>query len=169
VFDKYLAQISLFVDGLADALVAAVSNKSQTLFVVLSCLSSFTSGGNPALQSLGAICLHVLGAADQAGALFGAFGVLNSIAHIISVSSVPLVLAPFLTSMKIANHLRGGVRRDRCVFSSGYICPGSLLFVHDSPITCWRLACVYSALFSTQHCRLRRRCRGPFFQRETEY
>lgn len=84
VFDKYLAQISLFVDGLADALVATVSNKSEPLFVVLSCLSSFTSGGNPALQSLGAICLHVLGASDQAGALFGAFGVLNSIAHIIS-------------------------------------------------------------------------------------
>ncbi|KAF5359742.1 hypothetical protein D9756_003443 [Leucocoprinus leucothites] len=84
VFDKYLAQISLFVDGLADALVAAVSNNSQPLFVALSCMSSFTSGGNPALQSLGAICLHVLGVSDQAGTLFGALGVLNAIAHIIS-------------------------------------------------------------------------------------
>ncbi|KAJ3574175.1 hypothetical protein NP233_g1930 [Leucocoprinus birnbaumii] len=84
VFDKYLAQISLFIDGLADALVAAVSSNSEPLFIVLSCMTSFTSGGNPALQSLGAICLHVLGASDQAGALFGALGVLNSIAHIVS-------------------------------------------------------------------------------------
>ncbi|KXN84727.1 hypothetical protein AN958_12154 [Leucoagaricus sp. SymC.cos] len=84
IFDKYLAQISLFVDGLADALVAAVSNNSQPIFILLSCLSSFTSGGNPALHSLGALCLHVLGYSDEMGALFGALGVLNSIAHIIS-------------------------------------------------------------------------------------
>ncbi|EKM78815.1 hypothetical protein AGABI1DRAFT_75334 [Agaricus bisporus var. burnettii JB137-S8] len=84
VFDKYLAQISLLVDGLADALVAAISNKSQATFVVLSCLSSFTSGGNPALQSLAAVCLHALGHSDEAGTLFGALGVLNSVAHIIS-------------------------------------------------------------------------------------
>ena len=142
VFDKYLAQISLFVDGLADALVATVSNQSEPLFVVLSCLSSFTSGGNPALQSLGAICLHVLGASDQAGALFGAFGVLNSIAHIISVSSVPLVLVLFFTSVTIADHLRGDVRRDSRIFSSGHICPSSLFSAHHSCVTCGNLACI---------------------------
>jgi len=54
------------------------------MFVVVSCLSSFTSGGNPALHSLGAICLHALGYSDDVGAMFGAFGVLNSVAHIIS-------------------------------------------------------------------------------------
>jgi hypothetical protein len=91
VFDKYLAQISLFIDGLADALVAVVSNKSQPIFVLLSCLNSFTSGGNPALQSLGAVCLHVLDASDQTGALFGALGVLNSVAHIMSVSHLLLL------------------------------------------------------------------------------
>ncbi|KAF9445477.1 hypothetical protein P691DRAFT_777552 [Macrolepiota fuliginosa MF-IS2] len=84
VFDKYLAQASLFVDGVADTLVAVISNKSQPMFVVVSCLSSFTSGGNPALHSLGAICLHALGYSDDVGAMFGAFGVLNSVAHIIS-------------------------------------------------------------------------------------
>jgi len=43
-FDRYLAMISLSVDGLADGLVALTSSKSQTTFVTLSCLSSFTSG-----------------------------------------------------------------------------------------------------------------------------
>jgi hypothetical protein len=88
IFDKYLAQISLFVDGFADAVVAAISNKSQSMFVILSCLSSFTSGGNPALHSLSAICLHAVGHSDEAGTLFGALGVLNSVAHIISVSAM---------------------------------------------------------------------------------
>ncbi|KAF8968173.1 major facilitator superfamily domain-containing protein [Flammula alnicola] len=83
-FDRYLAQISLAVDGLADSLVALTSNKSQPTFVALSCLSSFTSGGNPALHSLGAVCLHACGHGSEVGALFGAMGVLSAIGHIVS-------------------------------------------------------------------------------------
>ncbi|TFK40416.1 major facilitator superfamily domain-containing protein [Crucibulum laeve] len=83
-FDRYLAQGSLGVDGLADALVAITSNKSQGMFVGLSCLSSFTSGGNPALHSLGAVCLHACGHSSEVGTLFGAMAVLSAIAHILS-------------------------------------------------------------------------------------
>lgn len=84
-FDRYLAGISLAVDGIADALVAVVSNKSQPIFIALSCLSSFTSGGNPALHSLGGVCLHACGFGADVGALFGAMGVLSAIGHIVSV------------------------------------------------------------------------------------
>jgi len=83
-FDRYLAQISLAVDGFADSLVALISKNSQPTFVALSCLSSFTSGGNPALHSLGAVCLHACGRGSEVGALFGAMGVLSAIAHIVS-------------------------------------------------------------------------------------
>jgi hypothetical protein len=84
-FDRFLAGISLAVDGLADTLVAAVANKSEGVFIGLSCLSSFTSGGNPALHSLAAVCLHACGRGSEVGALFGAIGVLSAIGHIISV------------------------------------------------------------------------------------
>ncbi|KAG6899546.1 hypothetical protein C0993_009277 [Termitomyces sp. T159_Od127] len=83
-FDKRLAQASLAVDGLADALVALTPASSQTLFVGLSCLSSFTSGGNPTLHSLGAVCLHACGYSSEVGALFGGMAVLSAIAHIIN-------------------------------------------------------------------------------------
>lgn len=83
-FDRYLAQISLGVDGLADSLVAITSSRSQPIFVMLSCMSSFTSGGNPALHSLGAVCLHACGHSSEAGSLFGAMAVLSAVAHIIS-------------------------------------------------------------------------------------
>ncbi|KAJ3514068.1 hypothetical protein NLJ89_g2588 [Agrocybe chaxingu] len=83
-FDRYLASLSLFVDGFADSLVAITSSRSQTVFYTLSCLSSFTSGGNPALHSLGAVCLHACGRGSEVGALFGALGVLSAIGHIIS-------------------------------------------------------------------------------------
>ena len=84
-FDRRLAQISVGVDGLADSLVALTASRSQGIFIALSCLSSFTSGGNPALHSLGAICLHACGFSEEVGALFGAMGVLSAVAHIISV------------------------------------------------------------------------------------
>lgn len=84
-FDKRLAQASLAVDGLADALVALTPASSQTLFIGLSCLSSFTSGGNPTLHSLGAVCLHACGYSSEVGALFGGMAVLSAIAHIINV------------------------------------------------------------------------------------
>lgn len=83
-FDRYLAQASLGVDGFADSLVAMTSNKSQATFIGLSTLSSFTSGGNPALHSLGAVCIHALGYGSEVGALFGAIAVLSAIAHILS-------------------------------------------------------------------------------------
>ncbi|KAL0954434.1 hypothetical protein HGRIS_003415 [Hohenbuehelia grisea] len=83
-FDQRIARYSLFVDGLADFLVVLSPISSQGLFVVLSCLNSFTSGGNPALHSLGAVCLHSVGCGDEVGTLFGAMGVLSAIAHTIS-------------------------------------------------------------------------------------
>jgi hypothetical protein len=84
-FDRFLAGISLAVDGFADTLVAIVANKSEGVFVALSCLSSFTSGGNPALHSLAAVCLHACGRGTEIGALFGAIGIVSAIGHIISV------------------------------------------------------------------------------------
>lgn len=91
-FDKYLAQISLAVDGLADTLVALIPGASQTTFTALSCLSSFTSGGNPALHSLSAVCLHACGYGSEVGALFGACAVLSAIAHIVSVRLIRCIM-----------------------------------------------------------------------------
>ncbi|KAG6909057.1 hypothetical protein DXG01_002210 [Tephrocybe rancida] len=83
-FDKRLVQASLAVDGLADALVALSPTSSQATYIGLSCLSSFTSGGNPSLHSLAAVCLHACGFGSETGALFGGIAVLSAIAHIIS-------------------------------------------------------------------------------------
>jgi hypothetical protein len=83
-FDKYLAQSSLALDCIADTLIT-LAPSSQVIFVGLSCLSSFTSGGNPALHSLGAVCLHAAGFSSEVGALFGGLAVLSALAHIISV------------------------------------------------------------------------------------
>ncbi|KIK63015.1 hypothetical protein GYMLUDRAFT_41315 [Collybiopsis luxurians FD-317 M1] len=83
-FDKLLAQASVLVDGTADALVAIVPSSSQAAYVAFSCLSSFTSGGNPTLHSLGAVCLHSSGRSSEVGSLFGAMAVLSATAHVIS-------------------------------------------------------------------------------------
>ncbi|KAG6817666.1 hypothetical protein H0H87_005424 [Tephrocybe sp. NHM501043] len=83
-FDKRLASASLAVDGLADALVALAPTSSQATYIGLSCLSSFTSGGNPSLHSFGAVCLHASGYSSETGALFGGMAVLSAIAHIIN-------------------------------------------------------------------------------------
>ncbi|KAF8917478.1 major facilitator superfamily domain-containing protein [Mucidula mucida] len=83
-FDQRLAQCSLAVDGLADALVAVSGSSSPAVFTALSCINSFTSGGNPAMHSLGAVCLHASGTSAEAGALFGAMAVLSAVAHAIS-------------------------------------------------------------------------------------
>lgn len=85
-FDKNLARCSLAVDGIADALVAIAPTSSQPTFLSLSCLSSFTSGGNPSLHSLGAVCLHASGRGSEIGAFFGGIAVLSAVGHIISVS-----------------------------------------------------------------------------------
>lgn len=95
-FDRRLAQVSLAVDGFADSMVALTGNRSQPIFVLLSCLSSFTSGGNPALHSLGAICLHACGLSSDVGALFGAMGVLSAIAHVVSVRPSSLYFTSLL-------------------------------------------------------------------------
>nr|GAT60706.1 predicted protein [Mycena chlorophos] len=78
-FDKYLAQGSLFMDATANVLLRL--STSDVAFVAASGLSAFTSGGNPALQSLGAVCLFALGHGRESGKLFGAIGVLNAISH----------------------------------------------------------------------------------------
>ncbi|KAJ7773324.1 major facilitator superfamily domain-containing protein [Mycena metata] len=85
-FDQRLAQGSLSLEALAHLLVALSPASSQIAFVTWSCLSSFTSGGNPALHSLGAVSLHALGFGSETGRLFGAVGVLSAIGHIISPS-----------------------------------------------------------------------------------
>jgi len=83
-FDRRLAQASLSLDALADLFVAISPASSQASFIAFSCLSSFASGGNPALHSLGAVCIYALGHGSETGRLFGAIGVLNAIAHSIS-------------------------------------------------------------------------------------
>ncbi|KAJ7170735.1 major facilitator superfamily domain-containing protein [Mycena crocata] len=83
-FDKRLAQASLSVDAFADLMVAFSPTSSQISFIAFSCLSSFTSGGNPALHSLGGVCIHALGLGSETGRLYGAIGVLSAIAHSIS-------------------------------------------------------------------------------------
>ncbi|KAJ7364088.1 major facilitator superfamily domain-containing protein [Mycena albidolilacea] len=80
-FDKRLARASLSVDALGNLLIVIAPTSSQISFIAASCLSSFTSGGNPALHSLGAVCLQALGHSSETGRLFGAVGVLNAIAH----------------------------------------------------------------------------------------
>ncbi|KAF9468036.1 hypothetical protein BDZ94DRAFT_837450 [Collybia nuda] len=83
-FDKNLARCSLAVDGIADALVAIAPTSSQPTYLALSCLSSLTSGGNPSLHSLGAVCLHASGRGSEIGAFFGGIAVLSAVGHIIS-------------------------------------------------------------------------------------
>ncbi|KAJ7678858.1 major facilitator superfamily domain-containing protein [Mycena polygramma] len=121
-FDKRLAQASLSVDALADLLVAISPTSSQISFIAYSCMSSFTSGGNPALHSLGAVCLHALGLSSETGRLFGAIGVLNAIAHSVSpgiyaatysmtVSSYPKTIFCVASSLLMtAVILLGGIR-----------------------------------------------------------
>ncbi|KAF7374844.1 hypothetical protein MSAN_00370400 [Mycena sanguinolenta] len=83
-FDRRLARASLSVDALGDVLIVMAPASSQISFIAASCLSSFTSGGNPALHCLGAVCLQALGYSSETGRLFGAVGVLNAIAHSIA-------------------------------------------------------------------------------------
>ncbi|KAF7320842.1 hypothetical protein HMN09_00170700 [Mycena chlorophos] len=78
-FDKHLAQGSLLMDACANIFMRI--STSEAAFVAASCMSAFTSGGNPALHSLGAVCLFALGYGDEAGKLFGAVGVVNAISH----------------------------------------------------------------------------------------
>lgn len=104
-FDRTLAQISVGVDGLADALVAITASRSQPIFVALSCLTSFTSGGNPALHSLGAVCIHAIGFSSEVGSLFGAIAVVSAVAHIFSVSSPTTPSGDYRLAYFLYSHL----------------------------------------------------------------
>jgi hypothetical protein len=84
-FDTRLAQYSLGLDFVGDMLITILPTSSQASFIALSSLSSFASGSVPALQSLGAVCLHALGLGSEVGTLFGGIAVVTSIGHIISV------------------------------------------------------------------------------------
>lgn len=83
-FDRRLAQCSLGLDCASDALIALAPTPSQSTFIALSSLSSFSSGGNPALHSLGAVCLYACGSGADVGGLFGGIAVLSALPHIIS-------------------------------------------------------------------------------------
>ena len=84
-FDQLIAAISFFTDATANALVAISPTSSQPLFIFLTSLGSLTSGGNPALHSLGAVSLRAMGKGDEVGLVFGALGVVNAVSHIIAV------------------------------------------------------------------------------------
>ncbi|KAK7044959.1 major facilitator superfamily domain-containing protein [Favolaschia claudopus] len=122
-FDKCLARASLTVDAMGDLLIVATPASSQVAFIGASCLSAFTSGGNPALHSLGAVCLHALGHSSETGRLFGAVGVLDAIAHIMApaffaaiygmtVGSYPKTIFVFAATFLLSSVLLlGGIRR----------------------------------------------------------
>jgi hypothetical protein len=90
-FDQRITAISFFTDASANALVALSPTSSQTLFIFFTSLNSITSGGNPALHSLGAVSLQAMGKGGEIGLVFGAMGVVNAVGHIIAVRVVPAV------------------------------------------------------------------------------
>lgn len=73
------------MDASANALIAISPTSSQPLFVFLTALNALTSGGHPALQSLGAVSLRAMGRANEMGLVFGALGLSNAVSHIIAV------------------------------------------------------------------------------------
>ena len=75
------------MDATANALVSMSPTSSQPLFVFLTSLNALTSGGHPALQSLGAVSLRAMGKGNQMGLVFGALGLVNAFSHIIGVRS----------------------------------------------------------------------------------
>ncbi|KAI0066208.1 hypothetical protein BV25DRAFT_1879320 [Artomyces pyxidatus] len=83
-FDRRIAAISFFTDASANALVTIAPTSSQALFIFFTSLNSLTSGGNPALHSLGAVSLQAMGKGGELGLVFGALGVVNAVAHIIA-------------------------------------------------------------------------------------
>lgn len=88
-FDRKLTRISLLIDAIYDVLTFFLPSQSfSTLFAILLCLTSFTSGGNPAMHlpcTPAALVLRQQGRSDEIGKLFGALAVLPAVAHIISV------------------------------------------------------------------------------------
>ncbi|THH16571.1 hypothetical protein EW146_g4090 [Bondarzewia mesenterica] len=83
-FDQRIAMISFFTDASANALVSISPTSSQALFILFTSLNSLTSGGNPALNSLGAVSLQAMGRGREIGLVFGAMGIVNAVGHIIA-------------------------------------------------------------------------------------
>jgi len=83
-FDQRIAAISLFMDASANALIAISPTSSQPLFVFLTSLNALTSGGYPALHSLGAVSSRAMGKGNEMGLVFGALGLSNAISHIVA-------------------------------------------------------------------------------------
>ncbi|KAI0305500.1 major facilitator superfamily domain-containing protein [Multifurca ochricompacta] len=83
-FDRRIAALSLFTDATANAFVAISPASSQPLFVLLTSLNALTSGGHPALQSLGAVSLRAMGKGNEVGLVFGALGLVNAVSHIVA-------------------------------------------------------------------------------------
>ncbi|TFY76250.1 hypothetical protein EWM64_g7762 [Hericium alpestre] len=83
-FDRRVAAICFFTDATANALVTLSPTSSQVLFIIFTSLNSLTSGGNPALHSLGAVSLQAMGKGGEVGLVFGALGLVNAVAHIVA-------------------------------------------------------------------------------------
>ncbi|KAH9956889.1 major facilitator superfamily domain-containing protein [Russula dissimulans] len=83
-FDRRVAAISLFMDASANVLIAISPTSSQALFVFLTSLNALTSGGHPALQSLGAVSFRAMGKGNEMGLVFGALGLSNAVSHIVA-------------------------------------------------------------------------------------
>jgi hypothetical protein len=77
------------MDASANALIAISPTSSQALFVFLTSLNALTSGGHPALQSLGAVSLRAMGKGNEMGLVFGALGLSNAVSHIVAVRPLP--------------------------------------------------------------------------------
>ncbi|KAI0036850.1 hypothetical protein K488DRAFT_33838, partial [Vararia minispora EC-137] len=83
-FDRAVAAISFFIDATANLLVVLAPTSSQALFIFFTSLNSITSGGNPALHSLGAVSLQAMGKGVEVGLVFGGMGLVNSVAHTVA-------------------------------------------------------------------------------------
>ncbi|PFH53013.1 hypothetical protein AMATHDRAFT_55923 [Amanita thiersii Skay4041] len=135
-FDKLLAQCSLALDGTADTLVAITRTKTPIPFILLSCVSSFTSGGNPSLHSLGAVCLHACGYSSEVGILFGAMAVLSAIAHVISPYIYALTYATTVAYFPQAIFVLAAALIGSSVMLLTFVRPAvsDIALVHASPI-----------------------------------
>jgi len=118
-FDQRIAAISLFTDASANALVAISPASSEPLFVFLTSLNALTSGGHPALQSLGALSLRAMGKGNEVGLVFGALGLMNALSHIIAVC---LAVSPqgrvvdYVCIVFTARHIRCNLWGNSCDF-----------------------------------------------------
>jgi hypothetical protein len=126
-FDRRIAAISLFMDASANALIAVSPTSSQALFVFLTSLNALTSGGHPALQSLGAVSLRAMGKGNEMGLVFGALGLSNAVSHIVAVRLHPvppsLGLPRSFSCFRLfaAWHIRDTLWRHRRSFPQGNV------------------------------------------------